>query len=156
MEVFGAYQILEMAARIEEVGIEFYTQLKDLTSKPNLRKLFADFSQKEAEHKKFFLGIADQLKRANYSDVYPMDFYNYVDSVVKAIEVLALDPNNVSLPLNEGKIADIAIQLETKSVEVYTKIYDTLGERIGGALSRIIDEEKEHLMVFSDLKQKIS
>ena len=156
MSVFPAYQILEMAVRIEEIGVEFYKKLADLADEPETKKLFLDFLEQEIEHKKLFTDMAQSFKEGESAETYPMEAYRYVETAVSTIESLAFDFKDAAVkPFNIGKAVNIAINIETEAIDVYSKIYSTIGEHSQGVLTGIIAEEKKHLETFAKLKSEI-
>jgi len=53
MEVFAASDIVEVAIRIEENGVQFYKFAEQIAKQEDARKLFARLAEEEKAHKKF-------------------------------------------------------------------------------------------------------
>ena len=54
MSVFAASDIVEVAIRIEENGINFYKFAEQIAKQEEAKKLFAQLAQAEVAHKKTF------------------------------------------------------------------------------------------------------
>ena len=84
MGVFAASDIVEVAIRIEENGINFYKFAEQIAKQEEAKKLFAHLAQAEVAHKKTFEGIFAKMEKYNppesYAGEYSAYFAAYVDN----------------------------------------------------------------------------
>jgi rubrerythrin len=155
-EVFGAYQIAEMAVEVEEAGAQFYSGLAALAEDEKLKDFFLELSRQEIDHREIFGDIAKKARESKNPVVYSMDFYNYVRGMITDLKASAFDEQTEVLGSKDMvKAVERAIGVEAKSIQAYTKIYDTLDKRIVEVLPKIISEEKQHLKDLTDLKMSL-
>src|SRR5450759_4659643 len=82
MQVFEASDIVEIAIRIEENGINFYKFAEQIAKQDEAKKLFSHLAQAEVTHKKTFEGIFAKMEKYNPPESYAGEYSAYVRSYV--------------------------------------------------------------------------
>ena len=82
MSVFAASDIVEVAIRIEENGVNFYKFAEQIAKKEDEKKLFAGLAQAEVAHKKTFEKIFAGMEKSNPPESYEGEFGAYLRSYV--------------------------------------------------------------------------
>jgi len=70
MSVFTASDIVEVAIRIEENGINFYKFAEQIAKQEEAKNLFAHLAQAEVAHKKTFEGIFAKMEKYDPPEQY--------------------------------------------------------------------------------------
>ncbi|MBN3040863.1 MAG: ferritin family protein [Candidatus Omnitrophica bacterium] len=154
-EVFLAAQIASLAVKIEEQGVIFYNALVRSTDDKPARELFTLLSKQENRHASFFKALIKSERENPNLAVYSGEFYYYVLAILTSLKNFLFDDNgSIILPLDFSRALDTGIDIEKKSIEAYTNIYNTLDKRYTNVLLDIIDEEKRHLKSLLALRKK--
>ncbi len=59
-----------------------------------------------------------------------------------------------SKPDNVQEALNIAIYTEEEAIRIYTEMYNSFVDKFHDILTKIIDEEKKHLEILTDIKAK--
>jgi len=82
MGVFTASDIMEVAIRIEENGVNFYKFAEQIAKKEDEKKLFAGLAQAEVNHKKTFEKFFAGMEKSSQPESYEGEFGEYLRSYV--------------------------------------------------------------------------
>ncbi len=82
MGVFAASDIVEVAIRIEENGVNFYKFAEQITKQQEAKELFAHLAQEEIKHKKIFENMFAKMEKANTPESYEGEYSAYLRSYV--------------------------------------------------------------------------
>jgi rubrerythrin len=153
---FSPYRIAEMAMELEIKGIKFYEYLASCNSDDKTKKVFLFLSNQEVAHYRTFQEIAAAMRQKNSEHEYSIDVSRLLqeaiddlNNMVFSLESLATD----SIDMN--KCFEIAINTEKKSVLAYEEIQNSFTKEFQGVLSKILDEEREHLKMLVNVKKKL-
>ncbi len=133
-------EVIEIAIRAEELGINFYSGLaRKFTKRPDIKEMFELLAKDEVEHKRNFSGLASTLAdgdvELNEDD---MIYLKGVDISKHFNQMDSLDDN-----LNPVEVMNIVLEFEKESVLYYNHIRDMVGAN--DTIDSIIDKEKEHV-----------
>ena len=78
MSVFAASDIVEVAIRIEENGVNFYKFAEQIAKKEDEKKLFAGLAQAKVAHKKTFEKLFAGMEKSNLQESYEGEFGEYL------------------------------------------------------------------------------
>jgi rubrerythrin len=157
---FSGKEVVEMAMRIEENGLEFYTRTANSSKSERLRELFLFLAEEEKKHIKLFEEIGGQLQDDKLSGV----FDPYLEETSMYLMALAdsrvfTNPNEGSRLANEvheeGEILKTAIDMEKDSILFYYELQRAIRDQDKPVLGRLIDEEKNHLKKLTELQKSI-
>jgi len=152
---FSAYQIAEMAMTVEEAGVRFYEMLSILATDGKLKDIFMILSKAEVQHKDIFRSIADSLRNDDPTE-YSIDLSSLIETHIDTLKKAAFSMQSFSkVPTNIQDAVEIAINIEKEAIRIYTEMYSTFIEKFHGVLENIINEEKKHLEILTDVKSKL-
>jgi rubrerythrin len=156
MSVFEASDIVEVAIRIEENGANFYRYAVQLAGNEETKRLFQRLADEEVVHQhtftKILAGMEQSLPPEGYDGEYAAYLHNYVDNrLVFTTDELAVELVKIK---NQASALDFAIQRELDSIHYYREMRELLPVNQRGAIEQIIEEEKRHFKILSEMKAK--
>lgn len=153
---FTGREVLEMAVKIEENGLRFYTDAGKASKNKKIKDLFKTLADEEGRHVKVF---ADMRKYAS-EDTVAEGFDPYMAEA--SLYLKALADSEVFTRADEGRrfaekvkeekeVLQFAIDMEKDAILFYYEIDKMIRQKDKEVLSRLIDQEKEHLKRLSVL-----
>jgi rubrerythrin len=158
MGVFAASDIVEVAIRIEENGVNFYKFAEQIAKQQEAKELFAHLAQEEVKHKKIFEGIFAKIEKATPVESYEGEYNAYLRSYVDNNIIFtkeAMD-KELSKVTDTAAAFDFAIRRELDSILYYHEIKKLVPAAQHGTIEQIIDEERKHYSILSAMKKKMS
>lgn len=144
---FNAVEVLEMAKDIEKNGRDFYKKYANKTVDHEFKQLLEKLAADEEDHYQIFDQLSEQVKKetgekVNY--VYDPEVSAYLDALVE----FTIFPPDLSLDLEDyDEIITRAIWAEKDSILLYQEMLaSNRGEKTRNVLTRLIAEEKQHLL----------
>lgn len=144
---FNAVEVLEMAKDIEKNGRDFYKKYANKTGDHEFKQLLEKLAADEEDHYQIFDQLSEQVKKetgekVNY--VYDPEVSAYLDALVE----FTIFPPDLSLDLEDyDEIITRAIWAEKDSILLYQEMLaSNRGEKTRNVLTRLIAEEKQHLL----------
>ena len=124
MSVFAASDIVEVAIRIEENGVNFYKFAEQIAKKEDEKKLFAELAQAEVAHKKTFEKLFASMEKSNLPESYEGEFGAYLRSYVdnNLIFTKEIMDKQLAKITDTNSALDFAIQRELDSILYYHEI----------------------------------
>jgi rubrerythrin len=156
MQVFAASDIMEVAIRIEENGINFYKFAEQIAKQEDAKKLFSHLAEAEAAHKrtfeKFFATMEKYTPDERYAGEYSAYVRNYVDNnLIFTKEVMDKQLAKVT---DTVAAFEFAMQRELDSILYYHEIKNLVPAAQHDAIEKIIDEERKHYAILCDMKKR--
>ncbi len=155
-----AYEILEIAEKMERNAAEFYRRAAGLCHDPKVSKLFHELAQWERHHIQIFVEMKEQLSEKSWQ----LGYYQPGRSRSPRPQVPAppvfsdqADPAR-ELTGHENKIdvLVLAIQKEEYVIAYYTSLREfVLGRNSVEVLKDIIHEENRHLKILTQSLEQI-
>ena len=151
MSVFAASDIVEVAIRIEENGINFYKFAEQIAKKEEEKKLFAQLAQAEVAHKKTFEKLLAGMGESNEPESYEGEYSVYLRSYVDNNLIFTKDVMDKQLAkIKDTKSAlDFAIQRELDSILYYHEIK----KLVPAGQHEAIEEERKHFLSLTAMKK---
>jgi rubrerythrin len=158
MGVFAASDIVEVAIRIEENGINFYKFAEQIAKKEEAKKLFVQLAQAEVAHKKTFEKIFANMEKYNppesYEGEYGAYLRSYVDNnIIFTKEVMDKELSKIT---DTNSAIDFAIRRELDSILYYHEIKKLVPPAQYEAIEQIIEEERKHFQALSEMKKSLA
>jgi rubrerythrin len=155
MDVFTAGDIVEVAIRIEENGINFYKFAEQIAKKKEEKNLFAQLAQAEVTHKKTFEKIFANMEKTNPPESYEGEFGAYLRSYVdnNLIFTKEIMDKQLAKIKDTNSALDFAIQRELDSILYYHEIKKLVPASQHETLERIIEEERKHFQSLTNMKK---
>jgi rubrerythrin len=155
MSVFAASDIVEVAIRIEENGVNFYKFAEQIAKKEDEKNLFAGLAQAEVAHKKtfekIFAGMEKNTPPESYEGEFSAYLRSYVDNnIIFTKEIMDKQLSNIK---STADALDFAIQRELDSILYYHEIKKLVPAGQHEAIEKIIDEERKHFLSLTAMKK---
>ncbi len=156
MQVFTANDIVDIAIRIEENGINFYNFAQQIAKTENARDLFGKLAADEGAHKRTFEILLSEIETfkppESYAGEYTAYLRNYVDNnLIFTKEIM--DKQLAKVTDTMGAI-DFAIQRELDSILYYHEIKNLVSPDHHEAIEIIINEERKHYAMLLSMKKE--
>ena len=158
MGVFTASDIVEVAIRIEENGVNFYKFAEQIAKQEEAKKLFAGLAQAEVAHKKTFEKLFASMEKSNPPESYEGEFGAYLRSYVDNNLIFTKEIMDQQLAKVTDTVSalDFAIQRELDSILYYHEIKKLVPTAQHDAIDQIIAEERRHFSNLTDMKRRLS
>jgi rubrerythrin len=158
MQVFQASDIMEVAIRIEENGVNFYRFAEQLAKQPEAKKLFAQLAESEVAHKRTFEKFFAAVEKSNTTEQYDGEYSEYLRSYVDNNFVFTKEVMDKQLAQVTDTLGafDFAIQRELDSILYYHEIKKLVPEGQHAAIDQIIDEERKHFSMLTTMKKRLA
>jgi rubrerythrin len=158
MNVFTAGDIVEVAIRIEENGVNFYKYAERIAKKENEKKLFAELAQAEVAHKKTFEKLFASMEKSGKPESYEGEYEAYLRSYVdnNLIFTKEIMDKQLAKITDINSALDFAIQRELDSILYYHEIKRLVPASGHETLEQIIEEERKHFLSLTDMKKSLA
>jgi rubrerythrin len=155
MSVFAASDIVEVAIRIEENGVNFYKFAEQIAKQEDAKKLFAGLAEAEVAHKKTFEKIFENMEKSSPSESYEGEYSAYLRSYVDNNLIFTKEVMDKQLAKVKDTSAalDFAIQRELDSILYYHEIKKLVPAGQHEAIEKIIEEERKHFLSLTAMKK---
>lgn len=156
MGVFEASDIVEVAIRIEENGVNFYKFAEQIAKQEEAKKLFAELAEAEVAHKRVFEGIFAKMEKSSPPESYQGEYKAYLRAYVDNNIIFTKEAMDKELASVKDTLSaiDFAIRRELDSILYYHEIKKLVSPAQHGALDRIIEEERKHFSTLTELKKR--
>jgi rubrerythrin len=156
---FNAFEVFEIAERIERNGGKFYRRAAELFDDSRVHNMFLKLAEWESEHEKVFANMRKELSEQG-PEIRTFEVENEVVFDAQSMAGLAVFGNRIN-PSAEltGKesikdILKIAIEKEKDTIVFYTGLKDFISARAGkDKIDDIIKEEMHHVRILNDSLQ---
>lgn len=156
MQVFEASDIVEIAIRIEENGINFYKFAEQIAKQEEAKKLFSHLAVEEMNHKRIFEGIFAKMEKSNPAESYQGEYSAYLRAYVDNNIIFTKEAMDKELSKVTDTIAafDFAIKRELDSILYYHEIKKLVPATQHETLEQIIEEERKHFSILTEMKKR--
>lgn len=144
---FTGKEVLDMAVRIEENGLKFYTDAGKATKNKAVQALFKALAEDEGRHIRVFQDLKKLLGDAANAEAFDEETESYLRAFADT-EVFTSPEGGKKLGKEvsaESEVIDIAIGMEKDSILFYYEILKMIREKDKAVVDSLIDQEKEHL-----------
>jgi len=155
---FTGSEVIEMALKIEENGMKFYTDAFKVSKDEKVKALFKRLAIEEAHHIKTFSAMKDMVKDEYVSegfDPYITEASEYLRQMADS-EVFKNPRDGVLFAgaiANPAEVLDFAIGMEKDSIVFYREYEKVIVEKDKAVLAALIEQEEEHLELLTELKK---
>lgn len=156
MQVFAASDIVEVAIRIEENGINFYKFAEQIARQEDAKKLFSQLAQAEAAHKRTFEKFFADMEKYNPPEQYAGEYSAYLRYYVDNNLIFTKEIMDRQLAKVTDTVGafEFAMQRELDSVLYYHEIKNMVPAAQHEAIDKIIEEERRHYTMLCDMKKR--
>ena len=142
--MLSPHEILELAMKIEEVGVSFYRELAENVEDESKRSLFRYLSKQEEGHAETFKFLLRKFEEESLELINWDDSGAYVEDLANG-SVFSRSLHDSMSSSDYQKIISLAIEAEKKSIAFYESIQKNARFTTADALKRIIKEENNHI-----------
>lgn len=156
--IFSGSEIVEIGIQIEENGRDFYNALVAQSQSPKAKEVFLFLAGEEEKHIAVFKKILDTVEGYVPPESYPGEYFEYMT---------ALAGEHVFAKKDQGKTAARKVKTDREAVILgmgFEKdsiiFYEGMKKAVPPHDTKVVDEiiaqEKKHLIVLTELKDKLS
>lgn len=151
---YSAEEIVRIAIDVEEKGALFYEHMAEISKDESSRQLFVSLADQERQHAGTFV----ELLRAAGEYAVDNSGEGVYDAYFKTISrEFIITPEQIRDMLDKKDITpaqalDFAIAAEKNAILTYSALGENLPDDKKVLVSRIIEEERKHYVVLSNLK----
>ena len=156
---FNAFEVFEIAERIERSGAKFYRQAAELFDQMRIHNLLSDLAEWEIKHEEIFANMRKQLSEQSRElrTFKPEDNLLLDAQAMAGLAVFAINPETSSEFTGRETKKDVlekAIQKEKDSIVYYTGLRNFIPARAGqDKIDDIIREEMHHIRILDQSLQ---
>jgi len=154
--IFNAAELVEMGIEKERMRRDFYALASKTFKAPDVSKLFSDLSSWEEEHIKRFTEIGKEITDIEVSEEFAGEFAEYMRSLIDDLIYKKCAGSNflknVQTPLDA---VQYGIGFEKDAIIFFRELLDHMSGPGKDIVSKLIDEEKKHIVYLTELKRKI-
>jgi len=156
---FNAFEVFEIAERIERSGAKFYRQAAELFNETRIRNLFFELADWEIKHEEIFANMRKQLSEQSRElrTFKPEDNLLLDAQAMAGLAVFALNPELSEEFTGKESKEDIfkkAIEKEKDSIVYYTGLKNFVPAQAGqDKIDDIIKEEMHHVRILNQSLQ---
>ncbi|MDD5747024.1 MAG: ferritin family protein [Candidatus Omnitrophica bacterium] len=156
-EALNVREILEIAVHVEENGESLYARLEKKARQEPLRLMWCDLKEQEKNHRVVFQTMIDDLQEdgayefsaGEYSDYFKAVSGNYI------ITQKLIEQKKTELFASDREALDFGVAVEEESILVYSALQEYLSSKQKKIISRVIDEEKRHLVRLTQARENL-
>lgn len=155
---FSGCELVELGIQIEKNGKDFYMALAEKTENDEVRTVFEDLAEAEGRHIETFKKLFDASCSYEPAGAYPEEFFSYMNVLASQYVFTKQGKGAESAEgVDDYKqgIA-LAIRFEKDSILFYEGMKDLVPESDRALVAALIDEEKKHLSMLTDVLTKRS
>ncbi|MFH1479557.1 MAG: ferritin family protein [Candidatus Omnitrophota bacterium] len=155
--LFNVAEVIDMGIEKEKRRRDFYALVAERFTNKDLKELFTKLKNWEEGHIKKFSGIKKNVEEIEATDKYPGELNDYINAMIDDTLYDQVLPDKfakaVDTPL---KAIDYGIGFEKDAILFFTELLRfTVSSSYKIEISKLIDEEKEHIIYLTTLKRKI-
>lgn len=144
---FTGKEVLDMAVKIEENGLKFYTDAGKTAKDKDVKALFKALAEDEGRHIRVFQDLKKLLGETENAEPFDEETESYLRAFADT-EVFASPEGGKKLGKevsSEAEAIDFAIGMEKDSILFYYEILKMIREKDKAVVDTLIDQEKDHL-----------
>ena len=157
MTLFSVKDIFEFAVKIEVSGEYFYRETAKKIPDPEVKELFTFLADEEVKHKKTFEKLATRMGSISLPEPSNADYRAYLEAYTENLIFSDADIKSKIAGINDKNIALLfAIDKELDTVHYYKEVKNLIPESEHGLVDKIIDEERNHVVILAEMKRKLA
>ncbi|MCK9573395.1 MAG: ferritin family protein [Candidatus Omnitrophica bacterium] len=155
--IYSPQEILRIAIKIEENGKKLYEALEKKTDNAAMREVWGYLKDQEEVHRKTFQVILDNVGDYIVYEFSPGEYDAYIKAIAAGYIFIQ---ELIEKKTKEGfksdlEAIDFGIYIEKESILTYSALRGYILTEKHPVLDKVIDEEKNHLVKLTLLKDKI-
>ena len=150
-EIGTAGDVLDIAIQLERTGRRLYETLAKSSKDTRIWDAYTYLADQEGAHERVFISLSDRIGANLPSELSP-DRQEMIQGMVEA--TLLGDKYEGALREEARSDADalkIGIRFEEDSINLYTQLREFVQEPDRDTVDRVIEEERQHLRLLTDI-----
>ena len=158
---FNAREILDMAVKIEENGLKFYTDAAKASKSKEIKELFTHLASDEKKHVKVFSDLIKLVPKDELSDAandpYSEEARMYLNSLANTEVFTAPDAGKAMGKVMQSglSVLEYAIGMEKDAILFYYELNSMVREKDRPVLDNLIAQEKNNLKKLTKLLDRL-
>ncbi len=155
---FSLQEILRIAIKVEENGKKLYEKLDKTTNNKDTRAIWTYLKDQEEVHRKIFQDMLSNVGDYVVYEFNPGEYGAYIKAIAGSyIFTETLVEKKLEEGFNSDSDAiDFGIHIEKESILTYSAMREYVVTAKQPILNKVIDEEKNHLVRLTELKEKLN
>ena len=148
-------EVLKLAIEIENNGKEFYESMAIKVKEEDLKKLLDFLAQEEEKHRKIFEEMLENLGETEIVEAYSGEYQAYMKALSdECVFTQKILKEKIERGFeNPEQLLDFALRVEKDSIILYTEMKQHV-LRNQSALDKVVEEERKHFIMISELKEQ--
>jgi rubrerythrin len=156
MSSYQGSDIFQFAIRMEENGENFYNYAASIAKDARAREIFTRLASEEVKHRKLFADMFTKIDTMMPKESYPGEYMAYLQGSIDGKAVFTTGATKELAGINDVIAAlDFAIQRELDSVLYYSEMKKYVTASAQNLLEQVIEEERKHVVILSEIKKKL-
>ncbi|MFN3550647.1 MAG: ferritin-like domain-containing protein [Endomicrobiia bacterium] len=156
MQLLNISEVYQIAIKIEENGLKFYTFWSKKVKDKKLKDLFKALAYAEVEHKKIFEKMLKEIENYEPKELYPEEYFQYLHAYSDGLIFKLKEMEKKSKQIKTLKKAiDFAIEREKDSILYYQEVKNILSSDQHKEIEKIINEERKHFLDLTHIKNSL-
>ena len=153
--IFNAAEVIDMGISKEEKRRDFYGYAASAFKDKPLKDLFTKLRDWEEMHIKKFTEIRNTIEESETSETYQGEFASYVKATVDDILYTQVSAQWFAKNIREERTAiEYGMGFEKDAILFFNELLRYMNPYHKEKVQMLIDEEKQHLVHLSELKEK--
>jgi len=152
----GASELLQFGIKIEENGEKFYRETAQTIKNRELKDLLVFLADEEAEHKKVLESMIPEIEKYEPAEAYPPEYFAYLRAFADNIIFTGKLRKDLPKKMDAVSVIDFGIRRELDSIAYYQEMRGVVPREQHDMVDRIIQQEREHFMKFTNLKKTLT
>ncbi len=151
-------EIISMAMEIEKSGRAYYQTFAQSTENTSLKELFEYLAAQELEHLRVFEKFGEELDGSTVIPEAWEEVSEYIKATTDSRLFVGEDKaiNIAKTAQDAAEAIQIAIGFEKDTLLFFYEVLNVTPQKSRDAVQKIIDEEKKHVRLLSDIKREIA
>ncbi len=156
MSIFNAGEIIDLAIKIEENGLNFYRSFADTLQSKKEKDIFNLLADEESKHRETFAKMLLSVEKYEPPTSYPDEYFAYLQAYADSVIFTADDLKKKVESISSSRDAiEFGIRRELDSILYYQEMKAFVPEAQKETVDKIIAEERNHFLKLSSMKKEM-
>jgi rubrerythrin len=155
--IFSPQEILRIAVKVEENGKKLYAEFERKTTDTKIKEVWQYLGNQEEIHRKVFQTMLDSIGDYIVYEVSSGEYEAYISAIASShifTQNLIEEKAKKGFPADLDAV-DFGISIEKESILTYLALRPYILTEKQPILDKVIDEEKNHLVRLTAIKDQI-
>jgi rubrerythrin len=151
---FSGTALIDIATGIESRGMAFYDVMAESAKSESAQNVFRMLADAEREHLRVFESLRGEAANYGVPGIYPHADNDYIQALLNTAifnDKFAISEMS-SRTRNDRDALEAGIDAEKDSILFYYQLKEMMPEQLRPLVDKILEEERNHLILLSGLK----